>query len=127
MPSWWMKAYSFTTIEAKLFSKIKLTIVTVYPSMGLNLRENGPTLTMNNCLNYMEVWLKPTPPSVRKAKQALESGNINEAIEIYSKVLKPIPIDEATLCGLALVYQTDGKMDKTIDAYKKALQVNPSS
>ena len=61
-----------------------------------------------------------------KGKQAQESGNINEAIEIYSKVLKTNPIDEAALCGLALVYQTDGKMDKTIDAYKKALQVNPS-
>jgi len=62
-----------------------------------------------------------------RGKQALESGNINEAIEIYLKVLQTNPIDEAALCGLGLAYQMDGKTDKTIDAYRKALKANPSS
>ena len=62
-----------------------------------------------------------------KGKQALESGNINEAIEIYLKVLQTNPIDEAALCGLGLAYQMDGKTDKTIDAYRKALKANPLS
>ncbi|HHT9135737.1 MAG TPA: glycosyltransferase [Candidatus Wunengus sp. YC60] len=61
-----------------------------------------------------------------RGKQAIESGNINEAIEIYSKVLQTNPIDDTALCGLAIAFQIDGKMDKTIDAYKKALKANPS-
>ena len=87
--------------------------------MGLNLREKWPNVDYEQLLELHGSLVDANAALCAKGKQALESGNINEAIEIYSKVLKTNPIDEAALCGLALVYQTDGKMDKTIDAYKR--------
>ncbi len=93
---------------------------------GSKFKEKWPNVDYEQLLELHGSLVDTNGALCAKGKQALESGNINEAIEIYSKVLKTNPVDEAALCGLALVYQTDGKMDKTIDAYKKALQVNPS-
>ena len=93
---------------------------------GSKFKEKWPNVDYEQLLELHRSLVDANAALCTKGKQAMESGNINKAIEIYSRVLKTNPIDEAALCGLALVYQTDGKMDKTIDAYKKALQVNPS-
>lgn len=61
---------------------------------------------------------------VTQGQQALESGNIGGAIELYSKVLKTNPVDEVALYGIGLAYQTSGKMDDAIDAYKKVIKTH---
>jgi len=93
---------------------------------GSKFKEKWRTVDYKQLLELHGSLVDANAALCAKGKQALKSGNINDAIEIYSKVLKTNPIDEAALCGLALVYQTDGKMDKTLDSYKKALKVNPS-
>src|SRR3972149_1105346 len=93
---------------------------------GSKFKEKWPDVDYEQLLELHGSLVNTNAALCTKGKQAMESGNINKAIEIYSRVLKTNPLDEDALCGLALVYQTDGKIDKTIDAYKKALQVNPS-
>jgi len=93
---------------------------------GSKFKEKWPNVDYEQLLELHRSLVDANAALCTKGKQAMESGNINKAIEIYSRVLKTNPLDEDALCGLALVYQTDGKIDKTIDAYKKALQVNPS-
>ena len=92
---------------------------------GSKFKGKWPNVDYEQLLELRESLVDTNTVLCARAKRALEGEHINEAIEIYSKVLKTNPIDETALCGLAIVYQTDGKMDKTIDAYKKALQVNP--
>ncbi len=111
---------SQTFVENKINYRNSLSV------NGSKFKEKWPNVDYEQLLELHGSLVDTNAALCAKGKQALESGNINEAIEIYSKVLKTNPVDEAALCGLALVYQTDGKMDKTIDAYKKALQVNPS-
>jgi len=111
---------SQTFVENKINYRNSLSV------NGTKFKEKWPNVDYEQLLELHGSLVDANAALCAKGKQALKSGNINEAIEIYSKVLKINPIDEAALCGLALVYQTDGKMDKTIDAYKKALQVNPS-
>ncbi|MGR3311304.1 MAG: tetratricopeptide repeat protein, partial [Candidatus Brocadiales bacterium] len=61
-----------------------------------------------------------------QGQKALESGNANEAIELFSKVRNTNPIEEAALCGIGLASQMKGKTDEAIDAFKKAIEINPS-
>ena len=60
-----------------------------------------------------------------QGQQALNLGNIGEAMELYSKVLKTNPIDSTALYGMGLAYQMNGKTEEAIDAYKKTIKTNP--
>ena len=94
---------------------------------GSKFKEKWPNVDYEQLLELHGSLVDANTALCTRGKQALESGNINEAIEIYLKVLQTNPIDEVALCGLGLAYQMDDKTDKTIDAYRKALKANPSS
>lgn len=85
-------------------------------------REKWPNVDYEQLLELHDNLIDTNIALVTQGQQALELGNIDKAIELYSKVLKTNPIDEAALYGIGLAYQTSGKMDDAIDAYKKAIK-----
>ena len=65
-------------------------------------------------------------PTVAKAKQALNSGKLAEAEELYRKVLSQLPKQPDSLHGLGVIAQASGKSDIALDYLRKALaQVQP--
>ncbi|MEP9409901.1 MAG: glycosyltransferase [Candidatus Brocadia sp.] len=110
---------SQTFIENKIDYRNSLTV------NESRFREKWPNVDYEQLLELHNNLVDTNKALVAQAQQALESGNICEAIELYSKVLKTNPIDEAALYGIGLAYQMSGKMDYAIDAYKKVIKTRP--
>ena len=54
-------------------------------------------------------------------------GKLTEAISEYQKALDTKPNDPFTLCLLADLYLTQGRIDETITVAKKVIAINPES
>ncbi|MFN3531094.1 MAG: glycosyltransferase [Candidatus Brocadia sp.] len=85
-------------------------------------REKWPNVDYEQLLELHENLIDTNIALVTQGQQALELRDTDKAIELYLKVLKTNPIDEAALYGIGLAYQTSGKMDDAIDAYKKVIK-----
>ena len=89
-------------------------------------REKWPDINYEELLELHGSLVDANAALLTQGQQALDLGNTNEAIELYSKVLNTNPIDESALYGIGLASQMNGKLNEAVDAYKKALKVNPS-
>lgn len=98
-------------------------------SLSINesrFREKWPNVDYEELLELHVSLVDTNAALLTQGQQALNLGNINEGIALYSKVLNTNPIDESALYGIGLASQMNGKIDEAVDAYKKALKVNPS-
>lgn len=60
-----------------------------------------------------------------KGVEYLENGQLNNALEAFSEVIRVDPNGSDGYFGLGLVYEQKGEKIKAIDAYEKAVQLNP--
>ncbi|MBE7445033.1 MAG: glycosyltransferase [Planctomycetia bacterium] len=90
-------------------------------------REKWPDVDYEGLLELHNSLVDLNTILLMQGQQSLDLGNIGEAIELFSKVLKTNPIDGNALYGMGLAHQLNGKTEEAIDAYKKALKANPSS
>lgn len=109
---------SQTFIENKIDYRNSLSV------NGTKFKEKWLIINYEELLELHGSLVDANTALVTQGQQALELGNIGEAIELYSKVLKTNPIDVAALCGIGLAYQMSGKMDSAIDAYKKVIELD---
>ncbi|CAG0943234.1 partial Putative mycofactocin biosynthesis glycosyltransferase MftF, partial [Candidatus Brocadiaceae bacterium] len=89
-------------------------------------RKKWPNVDYEELLEFHNSLVDENATLLTQGQQALDVGNIGEAIALYSKILNTNPIDEFALYGIGLASQMNGKTDEAIDAYKKTLKVNPS-
>ena len=54
-------------------------------------------------------------------------GKINEAKENYLKILRIKPDDHLTLGNLGIIYSQTKQLDKAVEYFTKAIQVNPDN
>lgn len=59
-------------------------------------------------------------------KQALDSGNAKEAINIFSKILRTNPIDASALSGLCFAYLMRGNMDQAMNKFTRMMEITPT-
>ncbi|NUO07172.1 MAG: glycosyltransferase [Candidatus Brocadia sp.] len=111
---------SQTFIENKVDYRNNLSV------NGAKFKKKWPNINYEELLELHGSLVDANANLVTQGQQALESGSINEAIELYLKALNTNPIDVAALCGIGLAYQMSGEMDNAIDVYKKAIELNGS-
>ncbi|MCF6154445.1 MAG: glycosyltransferase [Candidatus Brocadia sp.] len=88
-------------------------------------REKWPNVDYEQLLELHSSLVDENIALVTQGQQALESGNIGEAIELYSRVLKTNPIDDNALYGMGLIFQMNGITEEAINAFKKTIKTNP--
>jgi tetratricopeptide (TPR) repeat protein len=67
-------------------------------------------------------------PDIQKAIQAIDSGNVTDAVALLEGVLKRDPRNEQALVELAMVYMLDLKQpNEAIGYLQRALDVNPEN
>ncbi len=89
-------------------------------------KEKWPNINYEELLELHSSLVDANAALLIQGQQALDLGNINEGIALYSNVLNTNPIDESALYGIGLASQMNGMIDEAVDAYKKALKANPS-
>jgi predicted Zn finger-like uncharacterized protein len=67
----------------------------------------------------------PVRALLDKGVEYLENAQFNNATEAFNEVIRLEPSGSDGYFGLGLVYEQKGEMTKAIDAYKKAVEVNP--
>ena len=70
-----------------------------------------------------------TTPAYNLGNALYKSGKNAEALQVYDNVLRrsKIPLEQsAVLYNKGVIYQNEEKLDECIDAYKKALRINPN-
>lgn len=89
-------------------------------------REKWPAVNYEELLELHKSLVDQNASLLTQGQQALDLGNTNEAMAVYSEILSSNPIDEHALYGMGCASQMDGRTVEAIDAYKKALKINPN-
>ncbi|TVM00934.1 MAG: hypothetical protein CV087_11655 [Candidatus Brocadia sp. WS118] len=88
-------------------------------------REKWPDVNYEELLELHKSLVDQNASLLTQGQEALDSGNIPDALAFYAKILTTNPIDERALYGMGRAFQMSGKTVEAVDAYKKALKVNP--
>jgi tetratricopeptide (TPR) repeat protein len=88
-------------------------------------RKKWPHVDYEELLELHNSLVDENATLLTQGQQTLDVGNIGEAMELYSKVLKTNPIDGTALYGMGFTYQMNGKTEEAIAAYKKTIKTNP--
>lgn len=86
-------------------------------------RQKWPEVDYDELLELHGSLIDTNAALISQGQQALESGNTDKAVELFSKVLFTNPLDNSALFGLAFAYQTNGEIDKAVNAYKKVIEI----
>ncbi len=89
-------------------------------------RGKWPDVNYEDLLELQKSLVDRNASLLIQGQQAVDRGNINEAIVLYLEILGSNPVDEHALYGIGRASQMDGKTGEAINAYKKALKVNPA-
>lgn len=64
-------------------------------------------------------------PTLQSAWNALQSGNLENARQLYEETLRALPNNRDALLGLAVVHTRSGRLDAARRLYAQALTLNP--
>jgi Flp pilus assembly protein TadD len=89
----------------------------------------GPALEVANRRDSIAVSPSTTQPTVNpaltQAYRALQSGNIEEARTLYSRLTQSEPLNVDALLGLAYIAAQENHGDDAMKLYMRILQINP--
>lgn len=93
---------------------------------GSRFKDKWPDVDYEELLELHKSLVDLNTSLLMQGQEALDSGNIPDALALYAKILATNPIDELALYGMGRAFQMNGKTVEAVDAYKKALKVNPT-
>ncbi len=96
-------------------------------SLSLNesrFKKKWPTVDYEEMLELHGSLVDANAALIAQGQQAYDAGNINQSLDLYTKVLNTNPVDEAALCGIGQVYQAIEEVDKAICVYEKVVRIN---
>lgn len=110
---------SQTFIENKIDYKNSITV------NDSRFRQKWPGVDYEELLELRVSLVDTNAALVSQGQQALEAGNTDKAIKLFSKVVNTNPIDSAALCGLGLAFQANGEIDNAISLLEKVASLQP--
>ncbi|MEB2308882.1 MAG: glycosyltransferase [Candidatus Brocadiaceae bacterium] len=93
---------------------------------GSRFREKWPDVDYDELLELHKSLVDLNASLLVQGQEALNSGNTDGAIALYSKILTTNPIDEFALYGIGCAFEMKKKTSEAMDAYKEALKANPN-
>ncbi|GAK48953.1 TPR repeat/tetratricopeptide TPR_3 protein [Candidatus Moduliflexus flocculans] len=84
------------------------------------------TLTASSSASSSKTPYNPAQEYLNKGTEFLENGQLNKAAEMFEEAIRLAPESSDGHFGLGMVYEKRQEWKKAIDAYQKAVAINPN-